>query len=224
MRLPSLVLAATLPLSLATADSTVEEAADFYDAADCALSHTTTMCMVKAVAAVDEKAPVAVRQAIYGQSETFYVVTGTPNWLRHTRHGKADLVFVDDSASAFIEFTWMEGEQDDFDALAREGLAWLTDTVGGEPNKYEISWEPYQSHGSIYEACYNTRKNTTECSYSAAVSLRGGIARAFSITTSDAELTQQVLTIIASLNVPTPVDRQIQGDVLQMPTNSDEPR
>jgi hypothetical protein len=174
--------------------------------------------MVKAVAAVDDKEPVPERQAVYGQSQTFYVVTGTPNWLRHTREGKADLVFVDDSASAFIEFTWMEGEGGDFDALAREGLNWLTDSVGGEPNKYEISWEPYQSHGSIYEACYNTRKNTTECSYSAAVNLRGGIARAFSITAADSELTQQVLTIIASLNVHTPVDRETHGDVLTMPT------
>ena len=210
-----------IPFSPASAESIVEDAADYFDAAECAPTHTKTMCMVKAVAETDEKKPVAVRQAIYGQSQTFYVVAGTPNWFRHTREGKADLVFVDDSANAFIEFTWMEGEGGDFDALAREGLAWLTDSVGGEPNKYEISWEPYQSHGSIYEACYSTNKNTTECSYSAAVSLRGGIARAFSITASDSELTQQVLTIIASLNVPAPVDRETHGDVLQMPTPND---
>jgi hypothetical protein len=218
MRFSFLALVAALPFSLATADSVVEEAADFHDAANCAMAHTDTMCMVKAVAAVDDKEPVPVRQAIYGQSETFYVVTGTSNWLRHTREGKADLVFVDDSASAFIEFTWQLGDQEDFDALAREGLGWLTDTVGGEPNKYEISWEPYQSHGSIYEACYSTRKNTTECAYSAAVELRGGTARAFSITAADPDLTQQVLTIIASLSAPRRVDRETRGDVLTMPS------
>ena len=63
-----------------------------------------------------------------------------------------------------------------------------------------------------------TKKNTTECTYSAAVSLHGGIARAFSITEADDDLTQQVLTIIASLNVPRRVDRETQGDILTMPT------
>ena len=218
MRITLLVLAAILSVSVATVDSIAEEATGLSDAANCALTHTKTMCMVKAVAAVEEKEPVAMRQAIFGPSESYYVVTSTPNWLRHTRRGKADMVFVDDSANAFIEFTWLQGEDGDFDALARDGLAWLTDTVGGEPNKYEISWEPYQSHGSIYEACYTTKKDTTECSYSAAVSLDGGTARAFSITAADAELTQQILNIIGSLNVPRTVDRETQGDVLTMPT------
>ena len=208
-----------LPISPAVAESIAEDAASFFDAAECALTDTETLCIVKAVAATDEKEPVATRQAIFGQSGSYYVVTSTPNWLRHTRRGKADLVLVDDSASAFIEFIWVEEEDADFDAIAREGLAWLTETVGGEPNKYEISWEPYQSHGSIYEACYTTKKDTTECSYSAALSLRGGIARAFSISVANPDLTQQVLNIIASLNVPTPADRETQGDVLTMPTN-----
>lgn len=223
MRIPLLLLTAMLPISSAAEDSIIDDAVQLYDAAKCALIYTNTMCMVKAVAATDEKAPVAVRRAIYGQSEQFYVVTSSPNWLRHTRHRKADLVFVDETSSAFIEFNWLEDDERDFDALAREGVAWLTDTLEGEPTKYDIAWEPFQSSGSIYEACYATTMDTTECSYSAAVSLPGGIARAFSISAADTDLPQQVLNIIASLDVPKTVDRETQGDVLKMPTFPEKP-
>ena len=180
------------------------------------------MCIVKGVWETGEKTPVKPRTAIYGDSQQFYVVTGARNWLRKTEAGKSDLLFIDDTANAIIEFTWLPGQQGDFDAAARAELAWLTDAMGGEPAKYEIAWEPFQSSGSVYRMCYTTKRATGECNYSAAVNLPGGMVRVYSILSSDAMLAQQVLDIIASLAVPEPVDRKTQGDVLRMPQPAED--
>ena len=189
-----------------------------FDATRCAEEHTSTMCIVKAVWATRETEAVVPRTAVYGSSRQYYVVAGTGNWLREVGASQSDLLFVDDTANAIIEFTWLGGQQGDFDAVARAELAWLTDATNAEPDRYEINWEPFKSRGAVYRSCYTTNRATSECQYSAAVNLPGGTVKVLSILSSDAALAQQVLDTIASLAVAEPADRKTQGDVLRMPT------
>jgi len=192
-----------LPLT-AHAGSFLDKISSVFNIATCLEEKTKTMCMYEQLFSISESSALAKEQNVMGTSASYVLTSPNADWYRMFpgENRKEDLVLMDKSGHAMMQVDWIVGGDGDYKKAAREELKEITDALQAEPTEIELDVWPYKENGVFYEICYNTNKETVECMYSAVANIPGGMVSIFAHTASDEKLVEDIVYIIASIDIP----------------------
>ncbi len=184
------------------AQSIIESTKSKIKTMECLTRKTETMCFIESMAKIDPVEDMETKKAVYGKSNTYYLVSKKSTWLKVKLNSKRteDLVLVESESLAFIQADIEKGKSKNFKKSAKKPLKKLLKKLNAEPDVVEAGFPPWSKNGVIYQVCYNTAKKTVECMISAAANLPSGHVTIFSISSDTNDIVDSVVQIIASLD------------------------
>lgn len=198
-----LIISLAFP-ALAYSASFLDKVKSVFSIGECLQTKTETMCTYEQLFALNESSVLEKEQTLMGASAMYVLFAPSSNWYKMFpgEKRKEDLVMMDKSGHAMVQVDWLANGESDYKAVAKEELKEISEALQAEPTEIALDVWPYNESGVFYEICYNTNKKTVECMYSAVANIPGGMVNIFAHTASDEKLVEDIVYIIASIDVP----------------------